>query len=146
ELRERAPQTRQRLAAIGAVEPAAEEPGDALLDASLAALEGVADRRRGGFGGAPKFPPASTLELLLARGEREHVERTLDAMLAGGIYDQLGGGFCRYSVDAGWFVPHFEKMLYDNALLARAYLHGWQALGHPRYRRVCEETLEWALR
>ena len=67
-------------------------------------------------------------------------------MLAGGIYDQLGGGFARYSVDAAWLVPHFEKMLYDNALLARAYLHGWQALGHERYRRVCEETLDWALR
>ena len=67
-------------------------------------------------------------------------------MLAGGIYDQLGGGFARYSVDAAWLVPHFEKMLYDNALLARAYLHGWQELGHERYRRVCEETLDWALR
>ena len=66
-------------------------------------------------------------------------------MMAGGIYDQLGGGFARYSVDGGWLVPHFEKMLYDNALLARAYLHGWQALGHERYRRVCEETLDWAL-
>ena len=67
-------------------------------------------------------------------------------MAAGGIYDQLGGGFARYSVDADWLVPHFEKMLYDNALLARAYLHGWQALGHERYRRVCEETLDWMLR
>ena len=67
-------------------------------------------------------------------------------MLAGGIYDQLGGGFSRYSVDAAWLVPHFEKMLYDNALLARAYLHGWQALGHERYRRACEETLDWVLR
>ncbi len=76
----------------------------------------------------------------------EIVETTLDAMLAGGIYDQIGGGFSRYSVDAAWLVPHFEKMLYDNALLARAYLHGWQALGHERYRRVCEETLDWALR
>ena len=63
-------------------------------------------------------------------------------MLAGGIHDQLGGGFARYSVDAVWLVPHFEKMLYDNALLARAYLHAWQALGHERYRRVCEETLD----
>ena len=107
----------------------------------------AADRARGGFGGAPKFPPASALELLLARGETEQrVELTLDAMLAGGIYDQLGGGFARYSIDAAWLVPHFEKMLYDNALLARAYLHGWQALGHERYRRVCEETLDWALR
>ncbi len=73
-------------------------------------------------------------------------ELTLDRMLAGGIYDQLGGGFARYSVDAVWLVPHFEKMLYDNALLARAYLHAWQNLGHERYRRVCEETLDWMLR
>ena len=67
-------------------------------------------------------------------------------MGAGGIYDHVGGGFARYSVDDVWLVPHFEKMLYDNALLARAYLHGWQVLGHERYRRVCEETLQWALR
>jgi uncharacterized protein len=146
ELRERAPQTRARLGAVGAVEPAGEAPGAALLDAAQANLLVAADRERGGFGGAPKFPPAAALELLLARGETEHVERTLDAMLTGGIYDQLGGGFARYSVDAAWLVPHFEKMLYDNALLARAYLHGWQALGEERYRRVCEETLDWALR
>jgi uncharacterized protein YyaL (SSP411 family) len=146
ELRERAPQTRQRLGAIGAVEPSEEEPGAALLDATVETLREAADMERGGFGGAPKFPPASALELLLARGATEPVERTLDTMMAGGIYDQIGGGFARYSVDANWLVPHFEKMLYDNALLARAYLHGWQALGHERYRRVCEETLDWALR
>jgi uncharacterized protein len=116
-------------------------------------LLAAADRERGGFGGAPKFPPASALELLLARasgasdgGEKTRVvEKTLDAMMAGGIYDQVGGGFARYAVDAAWLVPHFEKMLYDNALLARAYLHGWRALGHERYRRVCEETLDWML-
>ncbi|HWW67269.1 MAG TPA: thioredoxin domain-containing protein [Solirubrobacterales bacterium] len=146
ELRERAPQTRARLGAIGQVEPAAESPDARLLDGAVGALRAGADLERGGFGGAPKFPPASALELLLARGESEMVETTLDAMLAGGIYDQLGGGFSRYSVDAVWLVPHFEKMLYDNALLARAYLHGWQSLGHERYRRVCEETLDWALR
>ena len=71
---------------------------------------------------------------------------TLTAMAAGGMYDQVGGGFARYSVDARWLVPHFEKMLYDNALLARAYLHGWQVTGDPLFRRVCEETLDWALR
>jgi uncharacterized protein YyaL (SSP411 family) len=146
ELRRRAPETRARLGAIGAIEPAAELPGAELLEGALAALRESADNVHGGFGGAPKFPPASTLELLLARGETDHVERTLDAMMAGGIYDQLAGGFSRYSVDGAWLVPHFEKMLYDNALLARAYLHGWQALGHERYRRVCEETLDWALR
>ncbi len=144
EIAERAPQMRAQLGAIGAIEPA-EPPEAALLEQALEGLRAAADRERGGFGGAPKFPPASALELLLARGEREIVERTLDAMLAGGIYDQLGGGFSRYSVDAGWLVPHFEKMLYDNAQLARAYLHGWQALGHQRYRRVCEETLDWML-
>jgi uncharacterized protein len=146
ELRERAPATRTRLGAIGAVEPAAGAPGAELLESALTNLEASADRERGGFGGAPKFPAAAALELLLARGKTAIVERTLDAMMAGGIYDQIDGGFARYSVDASWLVPHFEKMLYDNAQLARAYLHGWQALGHERYRRVCEETLDWALR
>jgi uncharacterized protein len=145
EIRERAPEVRARLAAIGEVEPR-ELPGEAELEEAVARLLVAADRRNGGFGGAPKFPPASSLELLMARGETAVVERTLDGMLAGGIYDQLGGGFARYSVDATWLVPHFEKMLYDNALLARAYLHGWQTLGHERYRRVCEETLDWMLR
>ena len=146
EIRERAGDTRARLGAIGLVEPQGEAPEAAQLEEAVARLLTAADPENGGFGGAPKFPPASALELLLARGEHEVVERTLDAMLAGGIYDQLGGGFARYSVDAAWLVPHFEKMLYDNALLARAYLHGWQALGHERYRRVCEETLDWMLR
>src|SRR5680860_929599 len=145
ELRERAPETRRRLAAVGVIEPAGEAPGEELLAAATATLREAADMERGGFGGAPKFPPCSALELLLARGATEPVQRTLDAMMAGGIHDQIGGGFARYSVDAGWLVPHFEKMLYDNAQLARAYLHGWQALGDERYRRVCEETLEWAL-
>ena len=146
ELRERAPEVRARLGAIGAIEASGERPGAEQLRGAVALLLESADRRNGGFGRAPKFPPASALELLLARGETAHVERTLDAMLAGGIYDQLGGGFARYSVDGAWLVPHFEKMLYDNALLARAYLHGWQVLGHERYRRVCEETLDWMLR
>jgi uncharacterized protein YyaL (SSP411 family) len=146
EIRERAAGTRARLGAIGLVEPSPEPAGAGELDAAVAGLRAAADLERGGFGDAPKFPPASALELLLARGEREVVERTLDAMAAGGIYDQIGGGFARYSVDADWLVPHFEKMLYDNALLARAYLHGWQALGHERYRRVAEETLDWMLR
>jgi len=145
EIHGRAPQMRARLGAIGQVEPAGEAPAEAMLEEAITRLRESADPRRGGFGGAPKFPPASALELLLTRGERPLVERTLDAMLVGGIYDQIGGGFARYSVDAAWLVPHFEKMLYDNALLARAYLHGWQVLGHERYRRVCEETLDWAL-
>ena len=145
EIREKAPVARARLGAIGEVEPS-ELPGTAELEEAVRRLLAVADRRNGGFGAAPKFPPASSLELLLARGETQHVELTLDRMLAGGIYDQLGGGFARYAVDAIWLVPHFEKMLYDNALLARAYLHGWQTLGHDRYRRACKETLDWMLR
>jgi hypothetical protein len=146
ELRERAPQTRARLGAIGAIEPSGEGPSAELLEAAVTTLAEAADMERGGFGGAPKFPPASALELLLARGVATPVERTLDAMMAGGIHDQIGGGFARYSVDASWLVPHFEKMLYDNAQLARIFLHGWQALGHQRYRWACEETLDWALR
>jgi uncharacterized protein len=146
EIAARAPQMAARLGAIGAAEPGSGLPRAEALEQAIERLGQSADRVRGGFGGAPKFPPASALELLLAHGEHEHVERTLDAMMAGGIYDQIGGGFARYSVDAAWQIPHFEKMLYDNALLARAYLHGWQALGHERYRRVCEETLDWALR
>jgi len=144
EIREKALVARARLGAIGEVEPR-DLPGTDELEEAVRRLLGAADRRNGGFGGAPKFPPASSLELLMARGETEVVELTLDRMLAGGIYDQLGGGFARYSVDATWLVPHFEKMLYDNALLARTYLHGWQTLGHERYRRVCEETLDWML-
>ena len=100
----------------------------------------------GGIGGPPKFPPSSALELMLTVGEREPVEVTLDAIAAGGIHDHVGGGFARYSVDGIWLVPHFEKMLYDNALLARAYLHGFQELGHERWREVAERTLDWALR
>ena len=94
----------------------------------------------------PKFPAASTIEFLLRVGEPDMALETLRHMAAGGIYDQVGGGFHRYSVDASWRVPHFEKMLYDNALLARAYLHGWQVAGEERMREVAEGTLDWALR
>jgi uncharacterized protein YyaL (SSP411 family) len=145
ELRARAPEMKAHLGAVGRIEPANESPGGELLNAAVATLREGADMERGGFGGAPKFPPSSALELLLARGETEPVQLTLDAMMASGIYDHLGGGFARYAVDANWLIPHFEKMLYDNAQLARIYLHGWQALGHDRYRRVCEETLDWLL-
>jgi uncharacterized protein len=103
----------------------------------------------GGFGRAPKFPAASTLEFLLRRGDDESVamvESTLDGMAAGGFYDVVGGGFHRYSVDDRWLVPHFEKMLYDNAVLAAAYLHGWVVTGRARYRAIVEETLDYVLR
>ncbi|PTL55659.1 thioredoxin domain-containing protein [Paraconexibacter algicola] len=116
-------------------------------------LDGAVDRLResfdsvnGGWGGAPKFPQAPVIELLLALGERSMSGYTLRSMAGGGINDQIGGGFARYSVDARWTVPHFEKMLSDNALLARAYLHGWQLLGDDLLRRTAEETLDWALR
>ena len=110
------------------------------------------DPEWGGFGGAPKFPQAPVLEFLLRMHLRGDVEalgmvtKTLDAMAAGGMYDLLGGGFHRYSVDRQWLVPHFEKMLYDNALLAPVYLHAWAVTGEERYRRVAEETLDYVLR
>jgi uncharacterized protein YyaL (SSP411 family) len=151
EIRGRAETMVGRLEALAKLAPGG-VPGPEQLEEAIATLLSHADPANGGFGRAPKFPPASSLELILSRGAGsrgaglEHVERTLDAMLAGGIYDQVGGGFARYAVDSAWLVPHFEKMLYDNGLLARAYLHGWQVLGHDRYRRVCEQTLDWLLR
>jgi uncharacterized protein len=144
-LREATARIREQLGAVGRIEPSAETPDSSVLESAGRKLEMSADQVNGGFGGAPKFPPASSLEFLLARGESEIVTRTLDAMACGGIHDQVGGGFARYAVDAVWLVPHFEKMLYDNALLARAYLHGYQALGHERWREVCERTLDWML-
>ncbi|MEO5633760.1 DUF255 domain-containing protein, partial [Gaiella sp.] len=118
------------------------EPSSGPLTATLLdeAEQGIArtfDRTNGGFGRAPKFPPASTLEFLLRRESPEAlgmVTKTLDAMASGGMYDLVGGGFHRYSVDDRWLVPHFEKMLYDNALLAPAYLHAWVVTGEARYR------------
>ncbi len=119
--------------------------GSVLVEAS-SNLRATFDPRFGGFGGAPKFPPSSALELLLRRGELDLVTKTLDCMAAGGMYDLVGGGFHRYSVDEQWLVPHFEKMLYDNALLVPAYLHGWIVTGDERYRHVVEETCEYLLR
>ncbi len=146
ELREASARIRDSLAAVGRVEQSDEALGAAQLEDAVNGLRSSFDRTNGGFGGAPKFPPASALEFLLARGETDPVRLTLDKMMHGGIYDQLGGGFARYAVDPSWLVPHFEKMLYDNALLARAYLHGWQVMGEEPWVRVCEETLDWALR
>ena len=136
----------ERLQGGARLRPSSEPLREELLDSAVEALRSQYDAANGGFGSAPKFPPASTLEFLMRRGERDIVTHTLLAMSSGGMYDQIGGGFARYSVDPYWLVPHFEKMLYDNALLARAYLHGWQLTGEPLFRRVAEETLDWALR
>jgi uncharacterized protein len=133
---------------------------EAVTDTAVAGLESTFDRARAGFGGAPKFPPSMVLEFLLRYDERtgrwpalSMAEATCEAMARGGMYDQLGGGFSRYSVDAGWTVPHFEKMLYDNALLAGVYTHLWRRTGQLRgrdgavlARRVAEETCDFMLR
>jgi uncharacterized protein YyaL (SSP411 family) len=139
-------QLRERLSGGAQLTPREEPITVATLDAAVERLRESFDVQEGGFGGAPKFPQASVLEFLLLRSEREMTLATLRAMAGGGIHDQLGGGFSRYSVDRFWTVPHFEKMLYDNALLARAYLHGWQAFGERRLLDVCLDTLAWALR
>src|SRR5215208_3098608 len=136
-----------RLAGAANMAPAEDEMDPARLDAAVDALRRGYDQQHGGFSAsAPKFPAASTIEFLLRRGERQMALHTLRAMAGGAMYDQIGGGFARYSVDARWVIPHFEKMLYDNALLARAYLHGFQVSGEPLFARVCTETLDWALR
>jgi uncharacterized protein YyaL (SSP411 family) len=146
ELREASARIKESLGMTGQVSPSDDPLDQSVLSGAVTAFQSGFDRVNGGFGGAPKFPPASSLEFLLARGETQPVALSLDKMMHGGIYDQLGGGFARYSVDASWLVPHFEKMLYDNALLARLYLHGWQVMGEERWLRVCAETLDWALR
>ncbi len=124
----------------------------ALCDHAVAAVLQDEDTARGGFGGAPKFPPSALLEALLRHGERTGspqalaaVQRTATAMARGGIYDQLAGGFARYSVDNAWVVPHFEKMLYDNALLLRAYAHWARRTGDALARRVTAETARFLL-
>ena len=142
-------------------EPAPAQIDDGPFDPSttiraLDVLAGTYDAARGGFGGAPKFPPTMLLEWLLRHGADATrpgagqalamATGTLEAMARGGMYDQLGGGFARYSVDAAWVVPHFEKMLYDNALLLRVYAHWWRATGSELARRVVEETAGWLLR
>ncbi len=126
--------------------PSSDPLTDSILGEAVRGLRRSFDPEWGGFGGAPKFPPASAIELLLRRGELELATKTLDAMAAGGMYDLVGGGFHRYSVDERWLVPHFEKMLYDNALLVPAYLHAFVVTGEQRYRRVVEETCDYLLR
>ncbi len=127
-------------------------PGAEVLTAAVTLLVDQHDDRWGGFGRAPKFPQTMSHELLLRADARTGnpearrcVTTSLDAMASGGIYDHLGGGFARYSVDPVWLVPHFEKMLYDQALLARTYLHAWQVTGLSRYRQVLDETIAYVL-
>ncbi len=127
--------------------------GDADIDRAVAQYREEFDSRYGGFGSAPKFPPATGLSLLLRVAHRKQdqsivqmVRKTLDGMASGGIYDHIGGGFARYSTDEKWLVPHFEKMLYDNALLAKSYAEAFQVTKEPHYRRVVQETLDYILR
>lgn len=140
------------------LQAAAQVPGGGtltldLLDQAARTIRGQFDARNGGWSKAPKFPAPQTIDFLLRSYQRtgdaqalQQAEFTLQQMARGGMYDQLGGGFHRYSVDDRWLVPHFEKMLYDNAQLARAYLHAYQITGNAEYRRVVEETLDYVLR
>jgi uncharacterized protein YyaL (SSP411 family) len=134
-----------------AVPPASRDPleGGLLRHAAIQIVQNV-DKEHGGFGAAPKFPQAPVLEFLLrmhrTAGVSEAMQLTLRRMALSGMYDQIGGGFARYSVDATWTIPHFEKMLYDNAQLARVYTHAWQLWKQPLDRRIAIETLEYLLR
>nr|WP_269809710.1 thioredoxin domain-containing protein [Kineosporia rhizophila] len=134
----------------------AEPPNWDTLTSALQKLVSSEDPQHGGFGGAPKFPPSMVLEFLIryaaaqpetsgGRASRDLAGRTLRAMARSGMYDQIAGGFARYSVDAAWVVPHFEKMLYDNAQLARVYLHWWRLTGEPVGARIALETCDWML-
>ena len=137
------------LRSVAQTPPSAEPLTSSLLSEGARGIAGTFEPAFGGFGRAPKFPAASTLEFLLRRGDEGSlamVTATLDGMAAGGMYDIVGGGFHRYSVDDRWLVPHFEKMLYDNAVLASTYLHAWVVTGKTRYREVVEETLDYVLR
>jgi hypothetical protein len=137
---------------IGSVAGSGEPLTDDITELGLAELRKASDERWGGFGSAPKFPQPMTLEFVLrmaVRGKPDALEmltRTLDRMAYGGIYDQIGGGFARYSTDAAWHVPHFEKMLYDNAQLSQLYVRAWLFTRNDRYRRVATETLDYLLR
>ncbi|HEV8564141.1 MAG TPA: thioredoxin domain-containing protein [Actinomycetota bacterium] len=140
------------IARAGRIAESPEPLSDAVIGEAFGHLQRVFDERWGGFGGAPKFPQPMTLEFVLGRavagapGAMNIVTTTLDRMAAGGMYDQLGGGFARYSTDPTWHVPHFEKMLYDNAQLAQLYVRAWQVTGDDRYRAVATETLDYLVR
>jgi len=146
-------QITENIQRVTRLETAPGDLGDGLLRQATAELGRRFDRQYGGFGAAPKFPHPMDLRLLLRcwqrfgdQGALDMVRLTLDRMAMGGMYDHLGGGFHRYSTDERWLVPHFEKMLYDNALLVPAYLEAFQATGEPFYRQVVEETLAYVLR
>jgi uncharacterized protein YyaL (SSP411 family) len=145
-------QARRLVESVGSsarIQPSTDPLTPELLDEAENGIARTFEPAFGGFGRAPKFPPASTLEFLLRRPgpqARTMVTTTLDGMAAGGMYDLVGGGFHRYSVDDRWLVPHFEKMLYDNALLASTYLHAWVVTGTEPYLRVAEETLDYVVR
>ena len=135
------------------IEPASDLPGFEVLNQALQQLAGSFDATWGGFGAAPKFPSTMSLDLVLRAymrlpqdDARTIVTTSLDAMASGGMYDHIGGGFARYSVDERWLVPHFEKMLYDQALLIRVYLHAYLVFSEPRWKQVVEETVEYVLR
>ncbi|MBK8984867.1 MAG: thioredoxin domain-containing protein [Chloroflexi bacterium] len=153
DIAQNATQISQHLSRDIALDQTGALPDETLFTDALGGLLRAFDSDLGGFGRAPKFPPSMSLEFLLRmavrRGDamaRHMAEHTLQKMAGGGMYDQLGGGFARYATDAKWLVPHFEKMLYDNALLARVYLHAYQVTGKPLYRRIAEETLDFAQR
>ena len=146
EVAQRAQSLVEALERSAASAPSADPLTESLLFEAVRRLGELLDPEWGGFGRAPKFPPAAALELLLRRGEIGAAVKTFDGMAAGGMYDLVGGGFHRYSVDERWLVPHFEKMLYDNGLLAPAYLHGWLVTGNERYREVAERTLDYMVR
>jgi uncharacterized protein YyaL (SSP411 family) len=152
ELVEQADQLTGALGRTALVVPREGLPTSEEVDTALHRIVRATDPQHGGLGGAPKFPQPMAMEALAvaaSRGDRQALTAltlTLDAMAAGGIYDHIGGGFARYAVDGVWLVPHFEKMLYDNALLIRLYLHGWQLTGEPRFRQVLDETVGYVLR
>jgi len=146
EIRAQGERMAPRLGGGALLRPSEAEMTPLELEAAVDNLRAQFDSVQGGWGRAPKFPAASVIEFLLARDEPAMALYTLRAMAGGGIFDHVGGGFHRYTVERSWTVPHFEKMLYDNALLARAYLHGYQVSGDETLRRACEQTLDWALR
>jgi uncharacterized protein len=141
----------EHIGATARLQPSQDPISDRLFHEALRVMRSAFDPHDGGFGGAPKFPQPMTIDFLMRMAERGHSDAgdmaslTLDAMSSGGMFDQLGGGFCRYSVDKRWVIPHFEKMLYDNAQLLRTYARSWLRTGKPRHREVAEMTAAWML-